>query len=144
MKGYVVRKGNQYYAVIYEGLDPITGRERLYAALSADGNHVRSGGLDTKTILEIHQVLRRSLDDAVRRGLIVTNPAQVAHAPRRRPLGSTVARAWNAQQLREFLDHIGDHRFFAALWVSANTGLRRGELAACTGATSVSRSADCR
>jgi integrase len=217
VKGYVVRKGNQYYAVIYEGLDPITGREhrrwqpagpdrelaealahrladdrlrdrspyrssltvgvyltqrwlpanqarlrpstwagydrnvrlhivprigrvplrhlrpdhieRLYAALSAEGNHVRSGGLDAKTILEIHQVLRRSLDDAVRRGLIVTNPAQVAHAPRRRPLGSSVARAWNAQQLREFLDHIGDHRFFAALWVSANTGLRRGELA---------------
>jgi integrase len=28
MKGYVVRKGNQYYAVIYEGRDPITGRER--------------------------------------------------------------------------------------------------------------------
>ena len=27
MKGYVVRKGNQCYAVIYEGLDPITGRE---------------------------------------------------------------------------------------------------------------------
>jgi integrase len=61
--------------------------------------------------------------------LIVSNRAQVAHAPRRRPLGSTVARAWNARQLREFLDHIGDHRFFAALWVSANTGLRRGELA---------------
>jgi len=28
MKGYVVRKGNQHYAVIYEGLDPLTGRER--------------------------------------------------------------------------------------------------------------------
>lgn len=28
VKGYVVRKGNQHYAVIYEGLDPITGRER--------------------------------------------------------------------------------------------------------------------
>ncbi len=28
MKGYVVRKGNQHYAVFYEGLDPITGRER--------------------------------------------------------------------------------------------------------------------
>ncbi len=26
MKGYVVRKGNQHYAVIYEGLDPTTGR----------------------------------------------------------------------------------------------------------------------
>src|SRR5207249_4479260 len=28
MKGYVAKKGSRYYAVIYEGLDPITGRER--------------------------------------------------------------------------------------------------------------------
>ena len=28
MQGYGVRKGNQFYAVIYEGRDPITGRER--------------------------------------------------------------------------------------------------------------------
>lgn len=28
MQGYVARKGDRYYAVIYEGLDPATGRER--------------------------------------------------------------------------------------------------------------------
>jgi hypothetical protein len=28
MKGYVARKRDRYYAVVYEGLDPITGRER--------------------------------------------------------------------------------------------------------------------
>ena len=28
MKGHVARKGDRYYAVIYEGLDPLTGRER--------------------------------------------------------------------------------------------------------------------
>ncbi len=28
MKGYVAHKGNRWYAVIYEGLDPVTGRER--------------------------------------------------------------------------------------------------------------------
>jgi len=28
MKGYVTTKRGRYYAVIYEGLDPITGRER--------------------------------------------------------------------------------------------------------------------
>lgn len=28
MKGYVARKGGRWYAVIYEGLDPVTGRER--------------------------------------------------------------------------------------------------------------------
>ncbi|MEO6570861.1 MAG: hypothetical protein ABIO83_04880, partial [Ilumatobacteraceae bacterium] len=32
MKGYVVRKGDRYYAVIYEGIDPITGRERRRTA----------------------------------------------------------------------------------------------------------------
>ena len=28
MKGYVARKGDRWYAVIYDGLDPVTGRER--------------------------------------------------------------------------------------------------------------------
>lgn len=28
MKGYVARKGDSWYAVIYEGLDPVTGKER--------------------------------------------------------------------------------------------------------------------
>jgi len=28
MKSYVARKGNRWYAVIYEGIDPVTGRER--------------------------------------------------------------------------------------------------------------------
>lgn len=217
MQGYVVRKGNQHYAVIYEGLDPLTGRERrrwhpagadraaaeqfaaklatdwsrdrsprrssltvavyltqrwlpanqarlkpstwagyarntelhvvphigrvalrhlrpdhierMYAELSVDGNHTRVGGLDAKTIVEIHQMLRRALDDAVRRGLIVTNPAALALSPRRRPLGSSVAKAWNAYQLRAFLDHTAGHRMHAALWIAANTGMRRGELA---------------
>ncbi|MEX2253192.1 MAG: tyrosine-type recombinase/integrase [Thermoleophilaceae bacterium] len=102
--------------------------ERLYAGLLADGNKVRDGGLDAKTVLEIHMVLRRALGDAVRRGMIVSNPAAVAHAPKRRPLSSATLRAWNAQQLRVFLDVAADHRFHAALWTSANTGMRRGEL----------------
>jgi hypothetical protein len=28
MKGYLAKKGDRWYAVIYEGLDPITGKER--------------------------------------------------------------------------------------------------------------------
>jgi len=216
MKGYVVRKGNQFYAVIYEGRDPVTGRERrrwypagphredadalaaqlasermsdpgtrrssltlgvyltqrwlpskqvalrpstwasyrnnielhivpaigrvplrhlrpdhierLYANLLADGNTVRPGGLDGKTVLEIHMVLRRALTDAQRRGMILTNPAAIAHAPKRRPLASAIPRAWNARQRRTFLDLSAGHRLHSALWVSANTGMRRGEL----------------
>lgn len=216
MRGYVARKGDRYYAVIYEGVDQLTGRERrrwhpagldpvqaealaarlatehergrggqrhsltlaiyltqrwlpfkrltlrpttwdsyrrnidlhvlphlgrvplrhlrpdhlerLYADLLATGHAQRVGGLDNKTVLEIHMVLRRALDDAVRRGMLLTNPAAVAHAPKRRPLASAASRAWNAQQLRAFLDSAVDHRLHAALWLSANTGMRRGEI----------------
>ena len=28
MRGYVAQRRNRFYAVIYEGIDPITGRER--------------------------------------------------------------------------------------------------------------------
>jgi hypothetical protein len=28
MKRYVKKRGNRYYAVIYEGRDPVTGKER--------------------------------------------------------------------------------------------------------------------
>jgi integrase len=216
MQGYVTRKGERYYAVIYEGIDPLTGRERrrwhpagtdqavaerlacdladrrrrdgghdrgsltlavyltqrwlpskqmalrpstwdsyrrvielhvvprvgrvllrhlrpdhlerLYAELLDDGRANGSGGLHNKTVVEIHMIVRRALDDAVRRGLILTNPAKVACAPRRRPLSSNTSRVWNAQQLAAFLMSTGDHRYHAALWVTANTGMRRGEV----------------
>jgi len=28
VKGYIVKKGDRWYAVIYEGLGPVTGKER--------------------------------------------------------------------------------------------------------------------
>ena len=216
MQGYVARKGGRYYAVIYEGIDPLTGRERrrwhpagtdkaaaerlacdladrhrqggghergsltvavyltqrwlpskkmalrpstwdayrrvidlhliprvgrtplrhlrpdhlerLYADLLDAGRADGAGGLNNKTVVEIHMVLRRALDDAVRRGWILANPAKVAHAPKRRPLSSNTSRVWNAQQLGAFLASTRDHRYHAALWVTANTGMRRGEI----------------
>jgi hypothetical protein len=182
MQGYVARKGDRYYAVIYEGIDPITGRERrrwhpagtdrsaaerlagelaqrrsrdsdhergsltvavyltqrwlpskqltlrastwdsyrrninlhviprigriplrhlrpdhlerLYAELLDDGRASGVGGLENKTVVEIHMIVRRALDDAVRRGWMTSNPARVLpthpsaghwRATRRRP-----------------------------------------------------------
>jgi integrase len=216
MKGYVARKGNRYYAVIYEGIDPITGRdrrrwypagldpdvaqalaaeladrhrrdggrerssltvavyltqrwlpakqltlrpstwdayrriidlhliprigriplrhlrpdhlERLYADLLDSGRADGNGGLNNKTVVEIHMILRRALADAVRRGWLLSNPACVAHAPKRRPLSSNTSQVWTAQQLCAFLTSARDHRYHAAIWVAANTGMRRGEI----------------
>ena len=89
--------------------------ERLYARLLETGRMNGKGGLDAKTVLEVHMVLRLALSDALRRGLIVRNPAEIAHAPKRRPLASAETRAWNAQQLNGFLELARGHPHFVAL-----------------------------
>jgi integrase len=213
VQGYVVAKGDRFYAVIYEGVDPSTGRERrrwhaaggdraeaervavvlaaeananqrsvglslgrylletwlpakrvnlrpstwngyrnivelhivprvgrlllrrlrahhlesLYADLLANGRRDGKGGLDPKTVLDVHVILHKALRDACKRGLVVRNVASDAEAPkRRRP--SDELRAWTATQLHAFLQVARGERLFPAFWLAANTGMRRGEL----------------
>ena len=213
MRGYVARKGDRWYAVVYDGLDPVTGRERrrwhpagtcredaerLAASLPAELNgrqddarsltfgvyltarwlpgkkvelahrtwdgyrrkiglhvlpslgstpirrlrphhleklydeklHPSNGSrrLAPKTVLEIHLIIRGALNDAVRRGIVTRNVALVAHAPKVRSIPKVEPQAWTAQELRAFLREAAGHRLFAALWLLANTGLRRSEL----------------
>ena len=221
MKGYVVQKGSRFYAVIYGGVDPITGRERrrwhpagtdrneanelaarlaaqasptqasagltvatfmlrrwlpakrvslrpstwdgyrrlvelhvvprlggiplrrlqpshleaLYSELLASGRRDGLGGLNDKTVLEVHGIIRKALADARRRGLVSSNVAEHAEAPKRRRPQSPL-RAWNAKQLQEFLATARSHRLFPAFWLAANTGMRRSEPSGSAGVTS--------
>src|SRR5438046_539358 len=109
MKGYVAQKGNRWYAVIYDGLDPVTGQERRRAS-------------SPTSVLEVHLTIRRSLADAVRRGLITRNVALVAHAPRLRSIPKVEQEAWTAEQLQAFLRAAAGHRLFTAFWLLAATG----------------------
>jgi len=63
MDGYVARKGNRWYAVIYEGLDPVTGREirRWHAA-----------GTDKATAERLARRLARELNGPDDRGRSLT------------------------------------------------------------------------
>jgi len=42
MKGYIVRKGDRWYAVVYEGLDPVIGQGA--ATLASSRNRPRRSG----------------------------------------------------------------------------------------------------
>ena len=213
MKGYTARKGDRWYAVIYDGLDPVTGKEvrrwhpagtarvgaeelarRLAKELNGRGDGGRSlsfgaylthtwlpakrlelkkstwdgcrrnverhvlptlatipirrlrvahleelyesklrrtdcqRALAPKTVLEIHLVVRGALDEAVRRGILTRNVAQIATAPRLRSIERIEPTAWTAEQLSTFLRAAAGHRLFPALWTSAMTGMRRSEL----------------
>ncbi len=55
--------------------------DRLYHDLLTGGG--RTGGeLASKTVYDVHVIIRSSLADAVRRSLVESNVALMAHAPR--------------------------------------------------------------
>jgi integrase len=99
----------------------------VYTELLSSGRADRAGGLDPKSVLEVHVIVRKALADATRKGLVVRNVADGAEAPkRRRP--KRVVRAWTAPQLQPFLTAARPQRLFPALWLAATTGMRRSEL----------------
>jgi integrase len=98
----------------------------LYERLATTGG--RGGtGLASKTVHEVHMVLRSALDLAVRRELLDRNVADATHSRRRRPAHRR-ARAWTAQELADFLEASRSQRLYPALHLAAFTGMRRGEV----------------
>ena len=72
-------------------------------------------------------LLYAALDQAVRWGLIPTNPTQ--HVPRLRHTKGDM-QLWTAQQARQFLIAAKEHRLYALFYLTVTTGLRIGELLA--------------
>lgn len=225
MRGYTAKKGNRYYAVIYEGVDPVTGKERrrwypagprkadaeklvtelvkrhndgeyrspdrltfgeylterwlpvqrsrlkstafssyqnnirlhvlptlgrvplakltpdqldsLYAQLLESGRRNKSKkgrtGLAASSVQYVHRIIRKALNDAVRKGLIPRNPALLADPPKRDSARKTKRydemQVWTAPQLQTFLRLVDRQRLAPALILTAHTGMRRGEVA---------------
>jgi integrase len=101
----------------------------FYADLLRDGRlNGAGGGLAPKSVRYIHGILRKALSDAHRKGTVVRNVADVADPPKPSATRKPEMRAWTAEQLRQFLDEVSDHRLYPALFVAANTGMRRGEV----------------
>jgi integrase len=99
--------------------------ERLYTELRTRG---RQDGepLAPKTVLNVHQVLRTSLGDAERKGLVSRNVAGLMDPPCHGIAPGQ--RCWDDAQLRAFFNVAAEHRLGPALWLTAMTGMRRGEV----------------
>ncbi len=119
---------------------PVIGRTRLsdltpvrlnllYSHLLEAGRVRGGGGLAPKTVQNVHRMLHRALRDAVKWDYLPRNVAEDAEPPRvrrRRP------QIWTPEQLRAFVDHVRNDRFYALWLLVVTTGLRRGELAGLT------------
>lgn len=102
---------------------------KFYAELRASGRKRGGGGLSPATVLYIHRILRRSFADAVRRGLLASNPFDRIDPPRpARDSAANSMNTWTAQQVSGFLDSVTDDWLYALWHLAATTGMRRGEL----------------
>jgi integrase len=104
--------------------------DRLYARLLTEGHRYRHGGLSARSVRYVHTVVRKALADAVRKGLVVRNVADVASPPSAKAARAPEASTWTVEELRMFLDGVEDRDHFALFRTAGMTGLRRGELLA--------------
>ena len=84
-------------------------------------------GLKPRTVRYVHTILHAALKDAVRWNRLARNVADAADPP---PVGSTKRGrppTWDGDQLRAFLDHVGESRYLPPWLFLATTGCRRGE-----------------
>jgi integrase len=84
--------------------------------------------LSPKTVRYIHTIVHKALADAVDDGLLKSNPAERAKAPKPGRASSHELRFWEPHQLAGFLEHVHGSAL-APLWhLAAFTGMRRGEI----------------
>jgi integrase len=90
----------------------------------------RHEGLSPKSVRHVHTAIRKALQDALERGYVTRNVADLANPPSQRDARSRRARdrAWTVEQLRTFLVSVNGDRMWPAWRLLATTGLRRGEL----------------
>ncbi|GAA3535707.1 tyrosine-type recombinase/integrase [Nonomuraea rosea] len=125
-------------------LSPVDLR-RFFAGLAQRRNRYGKA-LSPSTVQRVHATLRAALNEAIREGLIDTNPAHRLRLPRiRRPYAQVWTRSrvvvwratgqrpavavWTTEHLTAFLDYVREDALYPLWWLAALRGLRRGELA---------------
>jgi integrase len=98
--------------------------------------------LSVRTVQYARSVLRRALNDAVVERVLEVNPVVGSKCPKAD--GKAQHTTWTGDQVRIFLEHLGDNRW-APLWhLATASGMRRGERMGRGGLTSTWTPASCR
>ena len=112
-------------------LDALTVHDldALYGRLLKSGKRQKPyGGLSPRSVRYVHTVVRKALSDAVKKGTLVRNVAEVASPPSAKSAKPPEMAWWTPEELRSFL-HLTGHEPYGPLFrVAAMTGMRRGEV----------------
>jgi len=119
----------QYNQVLEQHVIPYLGKIKL-KELRPD--HIQSlystklkDGASERTVLIIHSVIHRALEQALKWGLVGRNVADAVTRPR---VKKKEMKTLDDNQARSFLSSLKGSRYDAFFWVAISTGLRQGEL----------------
>jgi integrase len=82
-------------------------------------------GLSRRTVQFMHAVLHKSLDQAVRWGMLPRNVCDLVKAPQPERRAMNV---WTAEQVKIFLDYVHFHRWYPIYVLAVTCGFRIGEV----------------
>ena len=90
-----------------------------------EGGGYNGKPLSSRTVLQVHRVLSKCLNDAVKSGILVRNVAAAIEPPRVTKYEAHVL-GWN--EVHKFLEGIPDPMYLTLVLLDIQTGLRRSEL----------------
>jgi integrase len=84
-----------------------------------------SDGLSRKTVHTLHATIRRVLNEAVKWGLLYSNPCSRVTPPKP---DRALPNVWSVEEAQRFLIAVASHRWYAIYLIALTTGARRGEI----------------
>jgi integrase len=119
----------QYRQLVQQHISPVLGDVKL-KDLRPDQiqglyNLKLDSGLSPRMVVLVHAVLHRSLNQAVKWGLIGRNPADAVSRPK---VKKKEMKTLNDDQVRAFLSVAKEDRYEVLFWLAVFTGMRQGEL----------------
>ena len=118
-----------YKRVIEDHIIPELGSIRLSKLRPDQINHLLSeklkAGLSNRFVEYTHGILKRSLNVALKWGLIQKNPATMVTPPKP---SYQITRTWSMDEVKTFLTILKGDRWAAIYFLGAGVGMRKGEI----------------
>lgn len=110
--------------VFLEQLKPLHLQD-LYSKKLENGKLNNEGGLSNKTVLTIHRIIHRSLEQAVKWELVVRNVADSVQPPKPKKY---IAKFLNEKEINTLIEKSKSTNLYIPIIIAIYTGMRRGEI----------------